>query len=70
MKIVDLNGIEIEITDLNGAIAQAKLYKGFRHENRSFLALDDQLQAYWTDLYEKLTAIGKQIGERGELWVC
>lgn len=52
MKITDLNGFEIEVTDLEGAIEQSELMKEFRHDPPQ--VKDGQKQAYWLDLYQQL----------------
>ena len=57
MKVTDLNGCPIEITDLNEAIRVTKRYKKYRHENESYSDYDKKQNAYWTDMYEKLTTI-------------
>jgi hypothetical protein len=57
MKITDLNGCEIEVTDLKEAIRIAKRNTGYSHENKSFSDFDKRQKAYWTDMYEKLKAI-------------
>lgn len=61
MKITDLNGCEIEVTDLKGAIKIAKRNTGYSHEDKSFSEFDKRQKAYWTDIHEKLTAIKKRI---------
>ena len=57
MKVTDLNGCEIEVTDLKEAILIAKRYTKYRHEDKSFSDFDKRKNAYWTDIHEKLTAI-------------
>ncbi|WP_148044257.1 hypothetical protein [Sinomicrobium pectinilyticum] len=54
MYIIDKNGKQITVTDLKAAIAQAKAFKNYRHENPGFAELDNMLREYWTDLYKKL----------------
>lgn len=61
MKVTDLNGCPIEVTDLDEAIRIATEYKEYRHENRSLSEFDKRQKAYWTDMYEKPTAIKKQL---------
>ena len=61
MKITDLNGCLIEVTDLDEAIQISSDYKQYRHEDKSFSDFDKRQKAYWTDLHEKLTAIKKRI---------
>lgn len=55
MKIVDLNGFTIEVTDLNRAIKQAENFKDMHHIPP--VKSDKQRQAYWKDLYEKLLTL-------------
>lgn len=54
MKIIDLNGTELEITDLTKALAQAKKFRHLSHTSPAFRKLDWHLKAYWRDVYEKL----------------
>ena len=61
MKITDLNGYEIEVTDLKEAIRIAKRNTGYSHEDKSFSDFDKRQKAYWVDIHEKLTAIKKRI---------
>lgn len=61
MKVNDLNGCPIEITDLKEAIKIARRYKEYRHEDKSFSEFDKRQKAYWSDMYEKLTAIKEQL---------
>lgn len=61
MKVTDLNGCPIEVTNLKEAIKIARQYKEYRHEDKSFSELDIRQKAYWTDMYEKLKAIKKQV---------
>ncbi|WP_343606247.1 hypothetical protein [Fluviicola sp.] len=50
--IVDLNGFEIKVTDLDGAIEQSEIMKEFRHDPPRLH--DERKHAYWLDLYQKL----------------
>lgn len=59
MKITDLKGGTIEVTDLKKAIKMAREYKEYRHENGSFSKFDKRQKAYWTDIHEKLVTIKK-----------
>lgn len=61
MKVTDLNGCEIEVTDLKEAIKIAKRNTGYSHEDKSFSDFDKRQKAYWVDIHEKLTAIKKRI---------
>ncbi|RUT67700.1 hypothetical protein D0817_25045 [Flavobacterium cupreum] len=60
MKITDINGCQIEVIDLREAILIAKRFSKYRHEDKSFSEFDKRQNAYWTDMYEKLTAIKEQ----------
>ncbi|ANF50286.1 3-isopropylmalate dehydratase [Chryseobacterium glaciei] len=59
MKITDLNGFEIEITDLKEAIKQAKNFKDLHHVPP--IPSDKEQQEYWKDLYEKLVTLKSKI---------
>ena len=61
MKVTDLNGCEIEVTDLKEAIRIAKRYTRCKHEDKSFSDFDKRQNAYWTDIHDKLTAIKEQL---------
>lgn len=61
MKVTDLNGYPIEVTDLNEAICITKRYTKYRHEDKSYTDFDKRQNAYWTDMHEKLTAIKEQV---------
>ncbi|PRZ28056.1 hypothetical protein [Flavobacterium granuli] len=61
MKVTDLNGCQIEIIDLNEAIRITAECKEYRHEDKSFSEFDKRQKAYWSDMYEKLTAIKEQL---------
>lgn len=60
MKVTDLNGCPIEVTDLDEAIRITADYKEYRHKGKSFSEFDKRQNAYWTDMYEKLTTLKKQ----------
>ncbi|MFV8360908.1 hypothetical protein [Flavobacterium sp. LS1P3] len=61
MKVIDLNGCPIEVTNLNEAIRITKRYKKYRNENKSYSDYDKKQNAYWTDMYEKLTTIKEEL---------
>jgi hypothetical protein len=61
MKVTDLNGCQIEVTDLDEAIRITADYKEYRHEDKSYSELDKRQKAYWSDMYEKLITIKKQL---------
>ncbi|ALR29282.1 3-isopropylmalate dehydratase [Chryseobacterium sp. IHB B 17019] len=58
MKINDLNGFEIEVTNLKEAIKQAKVFKDLHHTPP--VPSDQERQAYWKDFYEKLLKLKNQ----------
>lgn len=57
MKVTDLNGCPIVITNLDQAIQIAQDYKEYKHKDKSFSEFDQRQKAYWQDMYEKLKAI-------------
>jgi len=59
MKIIDLEGKEIEVTDLGLALLQADDYRHYRVTNPSDFHL--RLQNYWEDFYQKLLLLNKEI---------
>ncbi len=61
MKVTDLNGCQIEVTDLKEAIRIAKRCTKYRHEDKSFSEFDKRRKTYWMDMYEKLTVLKKQL---------
>ena len=61
MKITDLNGNILTVTDLSAAIEQAADIKDYRHHDPVFKEFDDQQQAYWKDLYEKLLQLQSKL---------
>lgn len=61
MKVTDLNGYPIEVTDLKEAIRITKRYTKYSHEDKSYTDFDKRQTAYWTDMYEKLTAIKERV---------
>jgi len=58
MKIVDLNGGEIEVGNLDLALMQADDYRHYRVSQPT--ENDLKRYAYWQDLYEKLYALKAQ----------
>lgn len=57
MTITDQNGKIITIENLELAIMQADDYRHYRHVDPSFKLLDEGLQAYWEDVYQKLVQL-------------
>ncbi|UOE50897.1 hypothetical protein MTO98_07375 [Mucilaginibacter sp. SMC90] len=64
MKITDLNGIEIEVTDLSLAIMQADDYRHYQLSGSANTDYNHPQQVYWEDIYLKLIIIAEQ-SERG-----
>lgn len=64
MDITDLNGFQIEITNLDKAIRITKQYKKYEHLDKGFSELDKRLNKYWTDMYEKLLKIKEKQNEQ------
>lgn len=58
MKIIDLNGCKIQVTDLDKAIEQAEFFKDAHHIPP--VESDQERQAYWGDVYGKLMALKEQ----------
>lgn len=61
MKVTDLNGCPIEVTDLDETIGITVQYKGYRHGDKRYSDFDKKRRAYWTDMYGKLTAIKERL---------
>jgi hypothetical protein len=54
MKIIDLNGKEITVENLDLAILQSDDYRHYLHSDPAFKQIDERQQAYWEDVYQKL----------------
>lgn len=54
MQVTDLNGKNIEVTDLDLAIIQADDFRHYRVTATS--EYHQHLYAYWEDMYQKLLA--------------
>lgn len=63
IKVNDLNGYTIEVTDLKEAIQMAREFKDNRHEDKHFSDFDKRQNTYWTDMYQKLTAVKKRLDD-------
>lgn len=59
MKIKDLHGKSIEVTDLEKALKQAENFKGYSQKDKSFAEFDRKQKAYWTNIYDKLLLLKK-----------
>lgn len=60
MQVYDLEGKRLTVTDLAKAIEQASMFMNFSHVDPSFAQVDKHLQAYWSDLHDKLVALQKE----------
>ncbi len=54
MKIIDLYGETLEVTDLAEALAQADEFRGYRYTNNSCKEFEEERRIYWEDIYTKL----------------
>lgn len=61
MRIKDLNGNSIEVTDINEAIQISEQFTKYKHKDKSFSDFDKRQNAYWLDMYEKLTATKERL---------
>lgn len=59
MKIVDLNGCEIKVTDMDKAISQAENFKDMHHFPP--VPSDKDKQEYWNDIYKKLLELKSKL---------
>lgn len=64
MKVTDLNGCQIKVTNLDEAIRITAEYKEYEHLNDGFSDLDKRLNRYWTDMYEKLLKLKSKQNEQ------
>ena len=60
MKIIDLNGCELEVTNLENALKQVREFKKYSHAGHEWADFDRRQKIYWTDLYQKLLVIKKK----------
>lgn len=61
LTITDMNGRPMEVVDLDDAIIQAAYFKDYKHDDPAHAGLDERLKSYWTDIYNKLTAIRERL---------
>ena len=64
MKLVDLYGCAIEVTNLEEAIDITARYMTYRHRDKNFSGFDEQRKAYWTDMHGKLSKIKRQLNAK------
>ncbi|MGE7775206.1 hypothetical protein ACQKLP_10810 [Chitinophaga sp. NPDC101104] len=55
--IIDINGLELQITDLEGAIHQARTFSGFEMSPPGNQEENRRLTIYWTDIWIKLEMV-------------
>lgn len=60
MYITDLNNKQLNVTDLDAAIKQAKTFTSYFHEDKAFADLDKRQKEYWLDILDKLTILKEQ----------
>jgi hypothetical protein len=64
MKVIDLDGKEIEVTDLALALMQADDYRHYRVNVPTSYQL--HLYKYWEDFYQKLLILDAEIKAKKE----
>ncbi len=67
ITVIDLEGKEKRITDLEQAIALTAEFMDYEHEDKSFGAFDEKMRRYWTDLHSKLTAIKNSSNNQNDI---
>jgi len=55
--IIDLNGFELQIDNLQLATMQADDYRHYEHFNPQNQQADEVRKAYWEDIYQKLLTL-------------
>ena len=57
MTITDIEGLVIEVTNLNDAIEQATMFANMKHVDKAYKKTDKHLKAYWNDVLNKLKTL-------------
>lgn len=57
IQVEDKDGKKITVINLPEALQQADYFRDFAHTDKAFKRFDQERQAYWQDLYEKLVKI-------------
>lgn len=57
IQVEDKDGKNIIVTNLPEAVQQADYFRQLSHTDKVFEKFDQERQAYWQDLYEKLAKI-------------
>jgi len=60
MNILDLNGCQIVVTDVEEALAVTAEYMEYRHIDSSYADFDKRQNAYWKDMHDKLMVLKRQ----------
>jgi hypothetical protein len=59
IQVEDKDGKNITVTNLPEAVQQADYFRQLSHTDKVFMRFDQERQAYWQDLYEKLLKISE-----------
>ena len=62
IKIIDMHGREIGVTDLNLALIQADDFRHYATTDPSRFDFFQKQRAYWQDIYEKLLLLDQDDG--------
>lgn len=54
MKVTDLNGFTLEVTNLDEAIRQSEAFVAYGQVGDDFSVFNERQRAYWSDLHQKL----------------
>lgn len=65
MKVTDLNGEAIEVTDLPLAIMQADDYRHYQQTGAGAETANAKRRLYWQDMYDKLISLAGGNSEDG-----
>lgn len=57
MKVTDIDGVDIDIINLNEAIRQSYEFSDYYQIGSEYSLFNEQQKIYWTDLYNKLVAL-------------
>ena len=54
MKVTDLNGFDLEVTDLDEAIRQSAAFVAYGQDGDDYSEFNKKQKNYWMDLHGKL----------------
>jgi hypothetical protein len=60
LKIWDLEGRGLTVTDLNAAIKATEGFIGYRHSDKRYARSDNKRREYWEDILKKLKQVKQQ----------